>query len=69
MSKDRLEINKIGSLVHVIYEDKFPRYKLLIKGVKTNTNYYANQKIRWLYYGKIDSYNMCGSGIDLPIHK
>ena len=50
MSKDRLEINKIGSLVHVIYEDKFPRYKLLVRGVKTNTNYYANQKIRWWYY-------------------
>ena len=51
MSKDRLVVNKIGSLVHVIFEDNFPRYRLLVRGVKTNTNYYANQKIRWWYYG------------------
>ena len=51
MSKDRLVVNKIGSLVHVIFDNDLPRYKLLVRGVKTNTNYYANQKIRWLYYG------------------
>ena len=51
MSKDRLVVNKIGSLVHVIFEGETPAYKLLIRGVKTNTNYYANQKIRWWYYG------------------
>ena len=51
MSRDRLVVNKIGSLVHVIFEDEKPRYKLLIKGVKTNTNLKLNQKVRWWYYG------------------
>ena len=50
MSKDRLVVNKIGSLVHVIFEDNFPRYRLLVKGVKTNDNL-LNKKIRWLYHG------------------
>ena len=50
MSKDRLVVNKIGSLVHVIFEDNFPRYKLLVKGVRTNKSL-VNKEIRWWYYG------------------
>jgi|TARA_R100001510_G_C7566528_1_gene144620 hypothetical protein len=50
MPKDRLVVNKIGSLVHVIYEDNFPKYKLLVRGVKTNDTF-VNKKIRWLYHG------------------
>ena len=50
MPKDRLVVNKIGSLVHVIYEDNFPKYKLLVRGVKTNDTL-MKKKIRWLYHG------------------
>ena len=50
MPKDRLVVNKIGSLVHVIFEDNFPRYKLLVKGVRTNKSL-VNKQIRWWYYG------------------